>query len=179
MKKWREYSLRPMREDDLEMIRAWRNTKRIRDVSFTDHIISKKEHAAWFEKNKSVASFNIFMRGQEPLGFVQVTHFTAQHDRAFWGFYLGKKNLPRGTGLIMGYLAMRLVFDELKVHKLCSEIFSSNTTSIRLHQKLGFQQEGVLREHAIKKNRHQDVILMALLEKDWRRRESAIKEALL
>lgn len=179
MKNWLEYSLRPMRTADLEMVRAWRNAPRVRDASFTDHIISPKEHATWFKKNHRTASFNIFMHGKEPLGFVQVTHFTAHHDRAFWGFYLEKENLPKGTGLVMGYLAMRLVFDKLEVHKLCSEIFASNLASIRLHQKLGFQQEGILREHVIKKDSHQNVVLMALLEKDWRRQESAVKKLLL
>jgi len=79
----------------------------------------------------------------------------------------------------MNFLALRYVFDDLKLNKLCGEVLSSNGKSIRLHQRLGFSIEGVLREHHRVDGKFEDVHLFGLLRDEWRRAKNAIEASLI
>lgn len=178
MKNLSEYSLRPMKEADLPLVLKWRNSEHVRAHMFTDHQISEEEHYDWFERNRDRASLHVFVQSEKLLGVVNVTDIDKQSGRASWGFYLGEKNLPKGTGFVMGYLALNFIFDELEIRKLCSEILISNKISLKFHKKLGFGKEGRFYDHVFKNNAYQDVIFMALFAQDWRKHREKIKKLL-
>jgi RimJ/RimL family protein N-acetyltransferase len=62
---------------------------------------------------------------------------------------------------------MRHVFEELGLEKLCCEVLASNDGVVKMHQRYGFQVDGVLRRHVIKNGERVDVVTMSLLRDDW------------
>ena len=54
-----------MAEPDLRTVWSWRNSERVRAVSFTDHEITWEEHLAWYERSKNDDSTQpmLFERG--------------------------------------------------------------------------------------------------------------------
>jgi len=161
--------LRPVLESDLGLILQWRNSERIRANMFADHIISSEEHRAWFERvNKEpIPLFLVFEYLRKPLGIVSITQIDRVNNRCLWGFYLGETDGPPECGMVMAYMGLTYIFENLKIHKLCSEAFAFNQGSIRFHRKLGFSQEGIFVKHVLKNGSYQDIITFAMLEVDW------------
>ena len=169
MLEYKKCNLRPIQEKDLKQILAWRNSESIRTMMFNEHLISWEEHLAWFqtlEKNESVQSL-LFEYNETPYGQVNIRNIDKLHQRCYWGFYIGNTQAPKGSGLAMGYLAIDYVFNQIGVHKLCSEVLDYNEISRKYHMKLGFEEEGRLRQHIVKQGFFYDVICLAMFSHNW------------
>lgn len=173
--------LRPVEERDLELLLSWRNSERIRANMYTDHVITWEEHRSWFERltrDKESFAF-VFEAEGRPLGVVNLNHMDRANNRCHWGFYLGETDAPKGSGTRMAYLALRHVFEELKLHKVIGEALAFNSASIAYHEKLGFSREGQLVEHVFRDGSYVDVICFALLSRDWPRVKASLEKKCL
>ncbi|MCL6479750.1 MAG: UDP-4-amino-4,6-dideoxy-N-acetyl-beta-L-altrosamine N-acetyltransferase [Peptococcaceae bacterium] len=156
----------------------WRNSDRIRAVMFTDRIITMDEHRAWFERlyKEKTAICRIFEFQDRPVGVVNIIQIDRHNHKCSWGVYLGEVDVPRGTGTVMGYLALEYIFEALGMRKLCAEVLAFNTTSIKFHKKLGFVEEGRFIKHVLKNGNYEDVIAMALFDEDWVKSKNKLKK---
>jgi len=138
--------IRQMVESDIEQVLAWRNHLEIRRYMLTQHKISLGEHRQWYNKNSQdyTQKLLIVEEGTISLGFV---HFkgVAQGGIADWGFY-AVPDTPKGSGRKLGTTALKYAFQALELHKVCGQALIFNEASIRFHSKLGFRQEGLLRQ---------------------------------
>ncbi|WP_135824222.1 GNAT family N-acetyltransferase [Halorussus ruber] len=62
-------------------------------------------------------------------------------------------------------------FDSLGLHKVVAKTFASNPASARVLEKLGFTQEGVLRDEALVGGEFEDLLRFGLLVEEWREGE--------
>lgn len=160
-------AVRLMRESDLELVLSWRNCPDISRFMFSSHAISFEEHQTWFAR----ASIDpeqrllIFESDTIPLGFINI-HQDMRSLVADWGFYAAPSS-PKGTGHVLGRTALRYAFEKLKLHRLCGRVLAYNERSIRLHRRLGFQHEGVLRQHHFNGQQYHDVVCFGLLVHEW------------
>ncbi len=173
-----DYQLRPIKESDLELVLQWRNSERIRANMYTDHIISFDEHKRWFlnTRTSESVSYCICEYNHKSIGTVYFTDIDKYNQKSHWGFYLGESNLMMGSGSIMGFMGIDYAFQSLGIIKLCGEVFSFNERAIKLHKKLGFQQEGNFIKHILKKGKYEDVISLALLKNDWLNMRSDLRD---
>ena len=173
------WKLRPMEEKDLLLVLSWRNKPSIRSAMYTEHEISLEEHKLWFCKTQQKGyggKHFIFCLDEHPLGVVNFTAISREHKRLNWGFYLGEEEAPRGSSSVMGFLALREAFENMQMHKVVGEVLENNEKSLRYHQRLGFLQEGCLKEHIFKeKEGYLDVVCFGYLSKQWEK----IKQILL
>ena len=58
-------------------------------------------------------------------------------------------------------------FNQLGLHRISSWCIADNTASARVLERLGFQQEGRLRQNEFFKSRRWDTLLYALLRQEW------------
>jgi ribosomal-protein-alanine N-acetyltransferase len=63
---------------------------------------------------------------------------------------------------------LRFGFEEMKLNRVQAITFPENVPSIRVLEKLGFQNEGTLREWGFLKGRFQDVYCYSLLRREWK-----------
>lgn len=173
----REYDfgvLRPMSDADLERVLVWRNHPSIRANMYTQHEITPEEHRAWWERVKAspAARFFIYERHGEPTGYVAFSEITPGPATASWGFYTAP-TAPRGSGSLMTFRAMEMVFGTLGLRKLNAEVVRRNVASRALHESFGFQCEGLFREHVMIGDALDDVIRLALFAKAWAALRSA------
>jgi UDP-4-amino-4,6-dideoxy-N-acetyl-beta-L-altrosamine N-acetyltransferase len=167
-----ETVVRPMCTADLPVVLAWRNHPEIRRHMLTRHEISLDEHVHWFESAclDPTRRLLVVEDAARPLGFVQLSGVLEEPGAVVeWGFYAAPGALP-GSGSRLGLAALSYAFDQLRVHKICGQSLGSNSASIRFHMKLGFQQEGVLRQHKRMNGRYEDLICFGLLCEEWRLR---------
>lgn len=171
------YNFRPIQDTDLKTVFDWRNSERIRRVSYHDHLITMDEHRRWFKNLQADSTRRtfIFEENHRPLGTVNIVDIDLKNKRCRWGFYLGEEDLKKGTGTEMAKFALDYIFDAIELEKVCAEAFDWNEASIVYHLKLGFQREGLLRKHQLKDGQLQDLVLFGLLKSDWfkRRKELA------
>src|SRR3972149_4277334 len=155
------YSLRPLLEEDLRKVLEWRNSERVRAFMYTDHVISWEEHCAWYGRVKESEAAEVLISEHlgKPAGLVNFSDINLAHSRCLWGFYLGERNLPRGSGTVMGLLALDYIFEERGARKVSGEVLDTNAASRRFFRRLGFQEEGRLRQHVLKNGRLADVII--------------------
>jgi UDP-4-amino-4,6-dideoxy-N-acetyl-beta-L-altrosamine N-acetyltransferase len=165
--------LRPMALDDLEQVRVWRNHPDIRRHMFSQHEISADEHRRWFEQcaRDERRHVLIFESQGTASGFVSF-HQTAEGGIADWGFYSAPQ-AARGSGQQLGAAALRHAFERLGFHKVCGRALSGNLPSVKLHRRLGFREEGVLREQHFDGGRYHDVVYFGLLRAEWLERAAA------
>lgn len=162
--------LKILQQEDLPMVRAWRNDESIREYMFTDHFITEREHLCWFFKafnDKTVKHF-ICEIDDEPIGYVNFVDINTEFKRAYWGFYLNPLvEVCITAGVLMEFCAIEYAFKELQLHKLCCEVLSSNPRVLAMHQKMGFTVEGSLKQHILKKGKYLDVWTLGLFIHDW------------
>jgi len=150
------------------MVLDWRNRPEVRSVMLTQHEIRLDEHRQWFE-NASLDPTRCLLIAEEagqPLGYV---HFSGVVTRgiASWGFYTAA-GAPPESGSRLGRAALDHAFDVRGVHKVCGQVLATNIASLRFHRKLGFVEEGVLREQQQIDDTYYDLICFGLLRREWR-----------
>ena len=152
------------------MVLAWRNHPAVRGFMLTQHEISLEEHHQWFARVKldKTRQQLIVMDGTAPLGFVQFNS-VSQGGIADWGFYV-RPGAPKGSGTMLGQAALMHGFHIFGLHKVCGQAIESNSASIAFHQKMGFQEEGRLRDQQRMGDRYQTLVCFGLLAKEWQER---------
>lgn len=160
-----------MEEDDLLLVLSWRNQPSIRTAMYTEHEISLEEHQRWFQRTQEAGyagKHYLCCCDKVPFGVVNFTDISRQHHRLHWGFYMGAAKRPPGGATAMGFLALREAFETLGIHKVIGEVLGNNAKSLRYHQRLGFLQEGLFKEHVFKAQEgYVDVICFGYLVGRW------------
>lgn len=135
--------IRPIVRTDLEMVLAWRNHKNVRMCMLNQHEISKEEHVQWFSSLQTNPSTLVFIVecAMTPIGLAQFKNI-APSFIADWGFYLAP-DAPKGSGMLLGLTTLDYAFSSLHLTKVCGQVLPDNKASIKFHEKLGFQREGM------------------------------------
>jgi RimJ/RimL family protein N-acetyltransferase len=90
------------------------------------------------------------------------------HGTAVLGISVGRKSdWGRGYGTDASKVTIRYGFQELNLHRIWLDVFGYNDRAQDLYRRLGFTEEGRLREHMARDGRRHDVILMGLLRPEW------------
>jgi UDP-4-amino-4,6-dideoxy-N-acetyl-beta-L-altrosamine N-acetyltransferase len=166
---YESFSLRPIEVKDKDQILRWRNSDRVRSNMYNDYVISQEEHDAWFSRAlvDKGSVYLVFLHDARPIGFASFTNISAVHERCYWAFYLGETDVPRGCGSVMEFFALDYAFHNLKIRKLCCEVFTFNEGVIKLHEKFGFTQEGRFVGHYKKNERYEDIVCLAKFATSW------------
>lgn len=162
-----EHRIRPMAEEDLEQVLEWRNHPEVRSYMYSTHEIQMDEHCVWFANanNNPAVALLIYEHGGKSQGFVNITR-TRCAEVADWGFYLAP-DAPNGSGRELGKQSLNYAFAQLSLHKVCGQALGFNTRSIAFHKKLGFTEEGRLREQHFDGSQFHDVVYFGLLSNEW------------
>ncbi|MES2151703.1 MAG: GNAT family protein [Pseudomonadota bacterium] len=107
------------------------------------------------------------------IGNVNLYAFFAQNRRCDVGYALARAHW--GHGYLGEALAAALAygFEALDLNRVEADIDPRNAASIKLLEKLGFQQEGYMRERWIVNGEVCDTVNYALLRRDWQAVQSA------
>lgn len=165
-------ALRRMAVADRARILSWRNSAEVAAFMYSDHLISKDEHAHWFTaalKDQRRAYWIIELDGQS-VGLANLYDIENAHGRCSWAYYLADPaTRGKGVGALVEYAVLQHVFEHRSLNKLCCEVLAENETVWQLHLSFGFVRESLLRQHVLKGGGYRDVVGLGLLAADWRR----------
>lgn len=161
--------LRSVTDEDLELIYKWRNKPNIRKYMFNEKKIEWQSHLKWFSSiiNDDNNKIKLFIENNEPRGIVQINRIDIVHETAEWGFYIGD-SYKKGLGTLLAYHGLRYIFEDLSIRKLNAQVLSTNLTSLKFHEKIGFNQEGILQSQISREQELIDVYLYALFNDNWK-----------
>ena len=87
-------------------------------------------------------------------------------ERGYWGKGFGRDALR---------LMLRYGFSELNLHRIWLKVFAFNERAIRAYRKVGFVEEGRLREAIYRDGRYWDELIMAVLRSEHGQARTAEK----
>lgn len=172
--------LRSIADDELEIMRAWRNEPAVRANMYTQHEISRDEHLTWWKKTKAQTDHKYFMyeMAGAPIGIAAFTSIDLQSRNSAWAFY-ASPSAPKGTGSKMEFLMLEHAFNDLQLQKLYCEVLAFNTPVIKLHQKFGFSIEGIFRQQQKVNADFVDIYRLGILAPEWQEHRPTIYEKLV
>lgn len=157
------------------------------DADLTDYIIhnpiSSYNQQQWYEKicrNGDVA-LSIFYKekeGEKPvlLGAVGLYDINQRHQRATWKtLRIPKKYQGLGLAFEASVMLIDYGFNTLNLNKITNDVFPDNQSIIRLLEKMGFKEEGRLKQHYFHQGKFKDVLVYSLLREEyyeWKRAQS-------
>ncbi|MBR3510043.1 MAG: GNAT family N-acetyltransferase [Lachnospiraceae bacterium] len=165
--------LRPITDEDTSLIVAWRNSDAVRSRFIYREPFTEEGHRSWLknmvETGKAIQTIVCDLETDKPLGSVFLRDVDRKHNKAEYGIFLGEAQARgRGVGTAAAKLMLRYAFCEEKLHRVFLRVLADNAQAIRSYEKAGFVREAYLRESVYLDGTYNDVILMAVLDREWR-----------
>ncbi len=103
----------------------------------------------------------------EVVGDLTTHHCDARVGTFAYGISIRHDQRRKGYAKEAIRLVLHYYFRELRYQKVTVSVFDFNEASIRLHDSLGFKQEGRLRRTAYTKGRHHDELVFGLTVEEF------------
>jgi UDP-4-amino-4,6-dideoxy-N-acetyl-beta-L-altrosamine N-acetyltransferase len=151
-----------------ELVRRWRNHESIRHWMYNESIISYDEHHNFIAKlnNDNHNFYWLVKSNHDYIGVIYLNRVDFNNRNAYLGIYANPENYAKGTGTLLVNLLINLVFKVAGLHTLKLEVLEENEKAINLYKKLGFTEEGCLKEYIFKSNNWKNVIIMGLINNE-------------
>jgi UDP-4-amino-4,6-dideoxy-N-acetyl-beta-L-altrosamine N-acetyltransferase len=161
--------LRSIADEELELMRSWRNDPSVRANMYSRNEVSPEEHLAWWARTKVRPDQRYFMYELDavPNGIAAFNSLDFKNSNSAWAFYAAP-GAPRGSGSKMEFLMLEHAFETLGLHKLYCEVLAFNSAVIKLHQRFAFRVEGIFKHQHKVNNEFVDVYRLGIFAAEWR-----------
>lgn len=173
MKEQTHIYLRAFEPEDYKTSIKWRKDDDIWDMlGGTKYFVSEAYEKQWVENaifnSKDIRlavclSLNHLYIGNVYITDINMTNRTGTShvligNKDYWGKGYAKEALM----LLLDY-----AFNERGLNRISANVLTSNTASIKMHQKAGYIMEGVLRQSVYKNGNFQDQAILSILKNDF------------
>lgn len=162
-------------EQSLEQMRKWRNMPELRRYFREWKDITVAKQIDWYNRTGNNSSpndvhFQIMKHdgnidNRVLVGYTGLLNIDFRIRSAEFSIYLGSGR-GRGYGKRALVSLFNYGFRELNLHKIWCEVYDNNG-SVHLYRKLGFRDEGVLRDNQFCEGKYIDSIRLSVLEDEW------------
>lgn len=141
----------------------------ISNMKNTNTVKQYLEHCKLLCEKEAEVSFEIFNNNQI-VGRISLHHIDKYNNNAAIGYWLVKE--AEGKGIITRSCKeiLHYAFMQIKLHRIEIMFTPENIKSRAIPEKLGFIQEGILRQTERINNKYQDVVVYSLLRSEWLRK---------
>lgn len=162
--------LRTLQPDDKKVIFEWMSSPELRHDIGTIFPVSEYEHDIWFEnhvKNTTERTYAILEKETGEFIGIIGTKNTNMYSRCTEGYIYIGNSIMRGKGLGSDALKtfVKFYFDQLNFHKFCLRVSSFNINAIKSYKKIGFIEEGILKDQVFRDGRYHDTICLGFINK--------------
>lgn len=164
-------SLRTPTPDDFDYIARHLNDPTVRHGGLEMHrtpIHSEDIEAQFEQGGEEGHDSHVFLacQGETPVGSAGLIDVDLEGRKAELGYWIEPDEQGNGYATEAAQLVLTHAFDQLGLHKVWARTVHDNEGSKRVLEKLGFQQEGVLREHWLGLDRYVDEYRFGLLKSE-------------
>jgi len=169
MKSMSPVTLRPLAESDVDSILTWVNRPEIVGnlAAFSGTPMTRDDELAWIRRTLASADRVWSVVASDDgryLGQVGIHQIHARSKVGRLGVVISRRDeMGKGFGSAAIRAALDRGFSELALHKLWLMVFRDNERGQRLYKRLGFIEEGILREEYFHEGRWHDMVRMSML----------------
>lgn len=170
------YKLRELERFDLSEVNKWRNDSNlILSLGAPFRYINKDVDQKWYESY--LANRNSEIRcaiiedssPEEIIGLVSLVSIDWINRTCDFHIMIGDKvNQGKGIGTFAIQQILRHAFIDMNLHRVELGVIKSNILAYKLYKKMGFIEEGVKRSARYKNGIYEDIIIMSILETEWK-----------
>jgi len=168
--------LRAFEKTDLDKAHKFYNDPELQHFLSINAVmpLSREEEAAFIEscinpkdKNTSYTFAIETMRG-EFIGGCSYMRADMRNRTSFIGISIADKRYwGKGYGTAAMRELLKFLFLEKNLRKVLLEVYDFNKRGIACYEKLGFKQEGCLRQQFYRAGKYHDILVMALFSEDF------------
>ena len=167
--------LRRVEKDDLPRCVQWLNDPEVRDGLAIYYPVNQAFEERWFDaaldREPAAQPFAIEAATESAkilIGICSLHEIDWRNRAAQLGILIGDKAFwGRGYGTDALRTLVRWSFSELNLHRAWLKVYEDNARALRSYQKVGFKQEGRLREDRFHKGRYFDTLVMSILRTEF------------
>lgn len=166
--------LRAFELEDYKTTIVWRRDSQILNMlGGTKYYVSEEKEKKWIEDSifdtKDIRLAVCLTESNLHIGNVYLTHIDMQNRNAESHILIGNKSYwGRGYAGEALKLLLDYAFNERGLHRIFSLVLDTNIQSLKMHKKLGYQQESIMRESVFKNGEYQNQIILSILS-DYKR----------
>ena len=164
--------LRPLEREDLRFVHQLDNNASVMRYWFEEPYEAFVELSDLYDKHihdQSERRFVIECDG-EKAGLVELVEINHVHRRAEFQIIIAPEHQGKGYATAATRLAMDYAFTVLNLYKLYLIVDCANERAVKVYAKLGFTEEGRLREEFFVDGEYRDVLRMAIFQPEYLRR---------
>jgi UDP-4-amino-4,6-dideoxy-N-acetyl-beta-L-altrosamine N-acetyltransferase len=134
-------TFKPLSEDNLEMVRIWRNSDDVRLFMQYQEIITTDQQQTWFQKlDKSTNFYYVAYQNEIPFGVYNIKDVDFNIGIGEPGVFLKSRNIWETDCSMRGSIAiLKFAFEILKLNSLKSNVLKSNKKVLAYNQQMGFE----------------------------------------
>lgn len=167
--------LRAAEQEDLELLRDWRNNPSLRRNFREVRELSMFNQLKWLEKTNQSANdfFFVFenLETGEPIGAGGLLYTNWIIRAADFSFYIGFENSyidEKGFAEDAAGLLIKYAFESLNLNKIWMELYEFDAKKIKFFtEKFNFVREGTLRENCFEDGKYWDSHIYSLLQREY------------
>lgn len=103
------------------------------------------------------------------IGNVKIDPINSKHGFAEYGIMMGKRSeWGKGYAKEATNKVIAFCFQKLNIRKLTLGVVADNAAAVTLYKKIGFEVEGVYKQHGLYQDKFRDIIRMALFNNSYK-----------
>ncbi len=163
--------LRPMTEDDTDLIVCWRNKPSVRNYFIYQAPFTREGHLHWLhevvEKGCAAQMMICDKETDKPVGSVYIRDIDHTHHKGEYGIFIGEEEARgKGIGTLAAKKMIQYGFEELGLHRIYLRVLAGNEQAVRSYEKAGFEKEGYLKDDVFINGKYVDIVWMAIVNRE-------------
>ena len=167
--------LRPHEPDDADKMYTWFNNVKITRLTGEVYPLSReeaKERIEAWTKDKNSLSLSVVTKADDKLiGTAGLINIDTVHRRAELAIIIGEEAYwSRGYGTETIKALLNYGFNRLNLNMVYLGVIDINERAIKAYKKVGFVQDGVIREKYLIDGKYCNCIMMSILEREFKKK---------
>ncbi len=165
-----EIELRTIEKEDIEWMKDNINDPEIRKYTTMRYPTNYEQEENWFEKSVSGEGGRIHLlitENEKRKGIISFVNINKDSGNAEVGLWISSDEQGKGYGTKAAKLITEYGFRELRLHRVYARVFEFNLASKKIWEKLGYKEEGIMREHGYLDGEYRDMLIYGVLREEW------------
>lgn len=167
--------LRPLAESDVDHVLGWVNDPAIvgNIAAFSGQAFTREQELTYIRRTLASPADRVWSIEEAATGrYLGQAGLHQIHDRSRVArlacIIAAREDMGRGFGSAAIRAVLEHGFGALGLHKIWLMVFRTNERGRRTYARLGFVEEGILREEYFHGDAWHDMLRMSLLAREWR-----------
>ncbi len=160
--------LRTIEHEDVEFLQSLINNPTVRQSIQSVDPMTNQQEAEWIESLGEIDGWHFLVcDGETPVGTIGLNNYDDVWGVAEAGFMIAPEHWDRGYATDALDRLCKYGFAERRLNKVVAKAYETNPASQRVLEKVGFTEEGLLRNEAFVEGEYLDVHRYGLLASEW------------